>query len=71
MLWFALLAISAAKPPTIVPSPAAVQARATVRVISGIRLKLNSRTNAGAPPARETMVSADGAKRVARLVEFE
>jgi hypothetical protein len=71
MLWFAALAISAAKPPTIGPSPAVVQARATVRVISGIRLKLYSATNAGAPTARETKATADGAKRVARLIEFE
>ena len=36
-----------------------------------VQLKLDSPTNEGAPPARETMVTADGIQKPARLIEFE
>lgn len=51
---------------------ASVQARATVRIISGVRLKLDSPTNADAPAARDSFVVArDGSHQPARLIEFE
>ena len=72
MLWIAAsAAIAAATPATSGPAPAVVQARATVRIISGVRLKLDSPVNADAPPPRETTLTADGMVRRARLIEFE
>jgi hypothetical protein len=70
MLWLAALAIVVPKPPGGVLPPV-VQARATVRVLSGVRLDLASRLNSGAPKARDTTIYANGAKQAARLIEFE
>ena len=44
---------------------------ATVRIVSGVRLKLDSATNKDAPPAHDGVVTADGTPRKARLIEFE
>jgi hypothetical protein len=52
-------------------SPVVVQATATVRILSGVRLKLDSPTNAGAPTAHDSTVTADGAQHPARLIEFQ
>jgi len=49
-----------------------VQATATVRILSGVRLKLDSSSNAGAPPAHDSAVTAkDGTVQPARLIEFQ
>jgi hypothetical protein len=79
MLW--LVAITAISVPTALTAPAApsarpgavvVQAQATVRILSGVRLKLDSSTNADAPPAHDSRVLAsDGIRHPARLIEFE
>lgn len=53
------------------PRPVAVEAVATVRIVSGVRLKLDSPTNPDAPRAHETKVNADGKVQPARLIEFE
>lgn len=51
---------------------AAVQARATVRIISGVRLKLDSATNPDAPPAHDSTVrTGEDGPQPARLIEFE
>jgi hypothetical protein len=73
MLWLlASAAIAASAPHSEGPTPAAVQARATVRIISGVRLKLDSTTNPDAPPAHDSVVVAtDGSRQPARLIEFE
>jgi hypothetical protein len=73
MLWLvASVALMASAPADRGPTAAAVQARATVRIISGVRLKLDSPTNPDAPPAHDAVVVAtDGSRQPARLIEFE
>jgi hypothetical protein len=53
------------------PRPVIAEAVATVRIVSGVRLKLDSPTNPDAPPAHETKVTTDGKPQPARLIEFE
>jgi hypothetical protein len=48
-----------------------VQATATVRIISGVRLNFGSATNEGAPAAHPSTVAANGERQPARLIEFE
>jgi hypothetical protein len=72
MLWLAAsAAIAAATPAPSGPVPVVAQATATVRIISGVRLKLDSPTNSDAPRAHDATVTADGNPRPARLIEFE
>lgn len=72
MLWLATAAaIAASTPANYTPPPVAVQARATVRIISGVRLKLDSPTNADAPPAHDGTVTSGGTQQPARLIEFQ
>jgi hypothetical protein len=71
MLWLATAAIAASTPVATSPGPVVVEARATVRIVSGVRLKLDSPTNSGAPRAHETTLRADGVRRDARLIEFQ
>jgi hypothetical protein len=58
-------------PPNDRPAPVVAEAVATVRIVSGVRLKLDSPTNPDAPPAHETKVIANGKPQPARLIEFE
>ena len=72
MLWLAAAAaIAASTPSTGTLPPVAVQARATVRIISGVRLKLDSTTNPDAPPAHDSVVTTNGTQQPARLIEFQ
>jgi hypothetical protein len=73
MFWLAAAAIVATPHSATAPtSPVAVQATATVRILSGVRLKLDSATNVDAPPAHESVVvTTDGTQHEARLIEFE
>jgi hypothetical protein len=70
-----LVAATAAYLPQNVPGQpvgATVQARATIRIISGAVLRLGvGATNGEAPPALPTFVHADGAAKAAKLIEFE
>ena len=74
MLWFAALALStvAAPPPAPMAGRAAVQATATVRVLSGVRLRFGdiSAASSGATLRNATIRTADGTAP-ARLYEFE
>ena len=68
----AAAAIVAHTPPTEAQTPRVVaMATATVRIVSGIRLRLDLAANPDAPPARDCIVTADGTPRKARLIEFE
>lgn len=67
----AAAAIATPQPASSRPVPVAAQATATVRIISGVRLKLDSPTNPGAPPARDSKVTTDSGTRPARLIEFQ
>jgi hypothetical protein len=73
MFWLAAAAaIATSAPPTQGPTAARVQARVTVRILEGVRLKLDSPTNAGAPRARDSIVVTQGGERQpAKLIEFE
>lgn len=65
-------AIAASAPASSRPAPAVVaEATATVRIVSGVRLKLGSAINADAPPAHESKVRIEGKLQPARLIEFE
>jgi len=72
MLWLAAAAAIAASTPSIgAPPRVAAQATATVRIISGVRLKLDSNTNTDAPPAHDSVVTTNGTQQPARLIEFQ
>jgi hypothetical protein len=70
MLLFAAAILAADPPPR--PSPAVVQASATVRVIRAVTLKLDGSRNDEAPaPRSATLTSADGTRRPVKLIEFQ
>lgn len=74
MLWLAAAAAVAAAPwpePARASAPVVAQATASVQIVSGVRLKLDSPTNSGAPPAHDAKITADGKVQQARLIEFE
>lgn len=83
MLFWLAAAASAAAVPATVPSrsnrdekPVAAEARATIRIVSGVRLRLGRDEGKldpadHVPPSRDSIVFADGASRPARLIEFE
>lgn len=74
MLWLAaaVATISAPSPANGVARPVVAEARATVRIISGVRLKLDSTTNTDAPPAHDGVVTTTGGTpQPARLIEFQ
>ena len=70
-----LAAVIAAAAPAVSSAPSsavAVQATATVRIISGVRLRLDSPNNNDAPPAHDSVVTtSDGTAHPARLIEFQ
>lgn len=72
VLLAAALATSAPAPSVPSTPRVEVQATATVRILSGVRLKLDSPTNADAPPAHDSIVTTkDGTAQPARLIEFQ
>lgn len=73
MLWLFAAAMTATLEPQAPPSSPAVtaQARAVIRVISGVRLKLDAEHNLDAPSARQTVLAANGSVQPARLIEFQ
>ena len=73
LLAAAAAAVVAAHTPNPAPRPAPVvaEATATVRIISGVRLKLDSEENHDAPRAHDATIVTDGNPRPARLIEFE
>lgn len=71
MLFVAVAVLAPETPLSRAPAPIAAQAIATVRIVSGVRLKLDSPQNLGAPPARDATIEADGRPQRARLIEFE
>ena len=48
-----------------------VQARATVRILSGVRLRFGEKPGRGVPPPRDTILVLGGTAKPARLIEFE
>jgi hypothetical protein len=47
------------------------EATATVRIVSGVQLRLDSTTNKDAPRAHKSVVVANGTPHPAQLIEFE
>ena len=75
MLLLLASAIAASVPQGTAPSPARpqVQATATVRIVSGMQLRMDGRPNPHAPRPRPAMIELERgtAKVAARLIEFE
>src|SRR5436305_1330528 len=72
LLMFLLAAVIAiASTPSAAPS-ATVQATATIRVMTAVRLKLDAAVNPGAPSARDAVLRlSDGTTQSAKLIEFQ
>jgi hypothetical protein len=70
---FLLAAAALATAPTPPQAPtASAQATATIRVVAGVRLKLDAAVNPGAPDARDAVLQlGDGTSQRARLIEFQ
>jgi hypothetical protein len=68
-----LAATIAASAPQLLPRAVApaVQARATVRIVSGVRLSLGKERSRDGFVARDTTVRTAGSVEPARLIEFE
>ena len=74
MLLFAAAAALAASTPSPVPrapTGATVQARATIRIISGVVVKMDRLGSGEGFIARDSVVRAAGIEQPARLVEFQ
>jgi hypothetical protein len=68
----AAIATPSPQPATRSPTAAVAQATATIRIVSGIALKLDALTNPGAPPSRDCVIhAADGSTVPAKLIEFQ
>jgi hypothetical protein len=73
MIWLAALAAAAApsgQTPNSLATPA-VQARATVRIVSGVRLSFQAQSVSDGPKLRQTVVRLGDGVSQARLYEFE
>ena len=73
MLLLAAAAIAASSSPTSSqPQPqVVVQARAMIRIVSGVRLKWGEKPSGDIPPARTTVIRTANGPEQAKLIEFE
>jgi hypothetical protein len=72
MLLLAAAAIAISSSDKAGPTPAIVQARATVRIVSGARLQWDQPHHAkDVPPARMTVVQTANGPQSAKLIEFQ
>lgn len=69
MLWLASAALAASAPQGTTSVTA--QARATVRIVSAVTLKMTGEPNAQAPRPRMATVRTEGQARRVPLIEFE
>ena len=70
MLWLAVAAFTASTPSH--PAPlVAVQAKATVRIMSGARIDFAGNGGPDLPRPRQTVVRTNGTIQPAHLIEFE
>jgi len=67
----ALAIAASASPGASLPVAPAIQARAMVRILSGVRVRLDGRAKAGVPKPRNSMIWANGEQQPARLIEFQ
>ena len=73
MLLFAAAAIAVSVSPTppATSAGATVQAMATVRVISGVQLRLGEQNSSDVPAARDTVFNTGNIQQPAKLIEFQ
>jgi hypothetical protein len=73
MFWLAAAAMTVSTVPEGPPPTArvAAQATATIRIVTAVRLKLDSDHNEGAPNSRPAIFVSNGIAQPARLIEFE
>jgi hypothetical protein len=73
MLWLAAAALTAAtqQSAALEPVRAVVQADATVRIISGARIRLDGQPTIDVPPPTDAVVHIEGGPQAARLIEFQ
>jgi hypothetical protein len=72
MMMLLAAAALATTPPPGHPVAAVVQATATIRIVTAVRLKLDAPANDGAPPSRDSVIRLpDGSIEAARLIEFQ
>ena len=73
MFWLAAAILTTGIPHSAssTPTGAIIQARATVRIISGARIHLDGQASADTPPASDGVVHTEGAPQPARLIEFQ
>jgi hypothetical protein len=69
MLWLAAAAIAASTPRPA--APITVQARAMVRIVSGVRIRFGEGMTSDHPAARDRLVRTEVGIQTAKLVEFE
>ena len=67
----AAIAASVSEPPLPATAAPAAQATATVRILSGARLKLDKDRKGEGFVARDTILRTTGLSQPARLIEFE
>jgi hypothetical protein len=74
MFWLAAAAITtvtASTTPSSQAVRATVQAQATVRIMSGVLIKLDGTAAPESPAAGESIVHIEGAAQSVRLIEFQ
>jgi hypothetical protein len=73
MLLLVAAAVASSAPQSAPDQPvrSVAQATATIRIISGVRLKLNGEASSGAPPPRDSTIRAAAGDQPARLIEFQ
>jgi hypothetical protein len=68
----AAIASSAPQSPPMMSAGASVQATATIRVISGVRVSFGSEQNGtDIPQARQTVIKTGDSQQPAKLIEFQ
>jgi hypothetical protein len=73
MLFLAAAAIAASVPqaPARTPVAATVQARVTIRILSGATVRFGQARDDNEGTRRTTMIQAEGSARPANLIEFQ
>jgi hypothetical protein len=68
----AAIAYSVPQAPSMISAGASVQATATIRVISGVRISFGREQNgADVPQPRQTVVKTGDTRQPAKLIEFQ
>jgi len=71
LLVAAAVASAAPQAPSVAPVGASVQARATIRIISGVQLHFGDERGAEGLLPRATIIRSAGVDQPAKLIEFQ